>query len=209
MTKMTKRFGAAGLLGVLAMTVSLGYCGDGMEELKAGTAGFETGMDIKEMISAQPLEIAVPQAEAAPAEFAAARDIFAEIKACNAVDRIFAKRPTTEEALRMLAPCMKGVTKLYGNNVYAESTIMNPDNIQIVVLDSVVGKTIAYDLEAALAKRNGGLFGHKVTLSVMDIAWEQKKEKLQQIREKLNKIAEDMKDDIKSLEAAQRRISML
>lgn len=209
MANKTKQYKAAAVLAVLAMSVNIGYCKDGMEAMKSGTAQFETGMNIKEMIGAQRLEIAVPQPEAAVPEAAAARDIFAEIKACNAVDRVFAKRPTTEEALRMLAPCMKGVTKLYGNNVYAESTIMNPDNIRIVVLDSVVGKTIAYDLKAALAKRNGGLFGHKVTLSVMDVAWEQENEKLRQIREKLDKIAKDMEDDIKSLEAAKRRISML
>lgn len=169
MANNAKRYKAAAVLAVLAVSVNLGYCGDGMGEMKAGSADFES-LDIKEMMGAQRLEIAVPQAQAAAPEAAPARDIFTEIKACNAVDRVFAKRPTTEEALRMLAPCMKGVTKLYGNNVYAESTIMNPDNIQIVVLDSVTGKTIVEDLTAALAKRHGGLFGHKVTLSVMDVS---------------------------------------
>jgi|GEM_PF-5504849 len=138
MTKMTKRFGAAGMMAVLAMTVSLGYCGDGMEELKAGTAGFETGLDIKEMISAQRLEIAVPQAEAAAPGTATARDVFMEIQACMAVDWSFTEgRPTTKYALKRLAPCMEGLSRLYGNNIYAESAIIDPENIQIVVLDSV------------------------------------------------------------------------
>lgn len=102
---------------------------------------------------------------------AAQGDIFTEIKACKAVDRTYVMRPTIGDALKTLAPCMKGVTKIYGNNVYAESSIMNPDSIRIVVLDSVAGKTIVEDLKAAIDKRGGGLFGHKVDLAVMDVSY--------------------------------------
>lgn len=154
--------------GVLAAAVCLGLTAQAFAGGQGGGALEQLGItaDVKDK------KMAVPKPErVVPAGKAAQRDVFAEIKACKALDRTFIMRPTTADALKMLAPCMKGVTKLYGNTVYAEATIMDPDNIQIVVLDSVAGKTIVEDLKAALAKRSGGLFGHMVTLSVMDVSY--------------------------------------
>lgn len=146
-------------LGLTARTFAGGQGGGALEQL-----GITSDVKNKEMAAPKPERFI-------PAGKAVQRDVFAEIPACKALDRTFIMRPVMADALKMLAPCMKGVSKLYGNNVYAESTIMNPDNIQIVVLDSVSGKTIVEDLKAALAKRSGGLFGRVVTLSVMDVSY--------------------------------------
>lgn len=95
-------------------------------------------------------------------------DVFKLLPRCAALDRKYKKQPGTGEVIKMLGRCAKDVTARYGNAVYAEPAIIDPDTIQLVILDSVAGTTIVEDLRAAVAARRGVLFGHPVKVSVMD-----------------------------------------
>ena len=93
-----------------------------------------------------------------------AKDAFKGLQECSIVDAMFIRQPDLKEAVGMLEPCMKAVSKRYGVSVSAKEAKI-PDSsglgIGLVVSGEImVGNPILRDLNYSIKLHHGGLFGH-------------------------------------------------
>lgn len=94
-----------------------------------------------------------------------AKDAFKDLRECSVADALFIRQPSLKEAVDMLEPCMKAVSKRYGVTVSVKEGKM-PDSadpgIGIFVRgELMIGNPVLMDLDYSIKLRRGGLFGHK------------------------------------------------
>lgn len=96
------------------------------------------------------------------------RDVFKEVEACHTADVKFIKRPSMEEALKMLGPCVEALSQRYGLSVRAERRraggIPDPtfaDGIAIVIEGEASTNRAAEEVELTLRKRQERLLTYR------------------------------------------------
>jgi hypothetical protein len=100
-----------------------------------------------------------------------AKDAFDGLQACTIVNAVFVRQPTLKEAVNMLEPCMKAVSKKYGITVSASQSLMPHTNasqqaaphgvggqgIGILVSGQLlIGNPVLRDLNHSVNKIHGG-----------------------------------------------------
>jgi len=135
----------------------------------AARAGELNTMTAKDVINAsENIAVAVP-ATPSPSlpvtkipQFA--KDAFKGLQECSIVDAMFIRQPDLKEAVGMLEPCMKAVSKRYGVPVSVkEAKIPDSSDLGIGLIVSgelMVGNSVLMDLDYSIKLHHGGLFGH-------------------------------------------------
>ncbi|MDD5209941.1 MAG: hypothetical protein PHV36_11180 [Elusimicrobiales bacterium] len=87
------------------------------------------------------------------------RDVFTEVEACSIVDAQFFMQPFMKDALKMLKPCLDGISKI---SAYAPISVAETKNGKAIEI-TVLGEKNDYArslIDASIAKRGGQLFGY-------------------------------------------------
>lgn len=124
-------------------------------------AGFSTfaSMDIK-IPAVSP---AVPAAgKSAPVRSILPRDVFTEVKSCSIVDALFIMQPTIQDALKMLEPCLAGISEQNLNIPVSVKAIYKNNEVEKIIISVAEPRReyVTQLIRTSVTKRDNHLFGY-------------------------------------------------